>query len=367
MKIHWYCPPDINSGMPWSDEWLERNGLGGAETEVVLLSREMSKQGHDVTVYVTNPFKEGKNEYGVTWLTQTRFDPYEDRDVFILHRSWMGTKGMFAKLKAKVKIYFSCDQYTSGGTSSREQEIYPFMDCMFFISPYHHHYSNLHAGTNKLKANQYFITDLGIVKQDYAGDYEKDPYGLIFCSVPLRGLDYMLPIMNRVWTRIPEATLTITADYRLWGTPNPGNEQHREMFRGNPRVRFLGRIPRRELVEEQKKAQIMAYSCIYDENFCIAAAECMAAGVVPVTSKLGALETTIKDQETGILISGLPSMIEYQDTMANEIVNLLTNRERLEALRKAGKKLSDKYDVSVIVKKWIDKFEEIGRSKNDTR
>ena len=38
-----------------------------------------------------------------------------------------------------------------------------------------------------------------------------------------------------------------------------------------------------ELVRWQRQAKVMAYPCTFPEGFCVSAAECMAAGAVPVT------------------------------------------------------------------------------------
>ena len=71
-----------------------------------------------------------------------------------------------------------------------------------------------------------------------------------------------------------------------------------------PGVRFLGKVPRHELVELQKSSKILVYPCTYHEGFCIAAMECIAAGAVPVSTEDFALRTTIG--RSGFLINGRP-------------------------------------------------------------
>jgi glycosyltransferase involved in cell wall biosynthesis len=57
-------------------------------------------------------------------------------------------------------------------------------------------------------------------------------------------------------------------------------------------VTMRGAIRRSELVQEQLKAQLLTYPCNYEELFAIAVAEAECAGVLPITTKVGALPTT---------------------------------------------------------------------------
>jgi glycosyltransferase involved in cell wall biosynthesis len=84
----------------------------------------------------------------------------------------------------------------------------------------------------------------------------------------------------------------ITSDYRLWGAESARNERHRARWVARDDFSFLGAINRKHLVEEQMKAQIMAYPCNYDELFCISVAEAQVAGIYAVTTNKGALPTT---------------------------------------------------------------------------
>jgi len=57
-------------------------------------------------------------------------------------------------------------------------------------------------------------------------------------------------------------------------------------------VRFVGAVPRKELIKYQLQSEVQVYPCTYDELFCYAVAECQVAGVLPITTQTGALETT---------------------------------------------------------------------------
>jgi glycosyltransferase involved in cell wall biosynthesis len=151
--------------------------------------------------------------------------------------------------------------------------------------------------------------DLGVRLDDYNQEIEKIPGRCIFCSVPDRGLEILRMMWPKIKRDAPHASLVITADYRLWGAPGPRNHQHRMSWLHQEDVVFLGAIPRRELVREQLAAQVHSFPCTYEELFCISAAECQVAGALPVTSNIGALETTNKYAA----ISGNPFQSSWQE------------------------------------------------------
>ncbi len=72
---------------------------------------------------------------------------------------------------------------------------------------------------------------------------------------------------------------------------------------------------------EQLRARVLAYPCTFPEGFCIAAAECMAAGAVPVTTNAFALTTTVG--RAGVLIDGRPRSWFYRRRFVNAAVALL--------------------------------------------
>ena len=96
-------------------------------------------------------------------------------------------------------------------------------------------------------------------------------------------------------------------------------------FEGQPGVKYLGHVDRSTLIAEQLRARVMAYSCTFAEGFCIAAAECMAAGAVPVTTNAFALTSTVAD--AGILVDGRPRSWFYRRKFVKAAIRLLTDDE----------------------------------------
>src|SRR5204862_4837880 len=149
-----------------------------------------------------------------------------------------------------------------------------------------------------------------------------------------RGLYYLKDLFPAIRRRVPNATLVITSDFTLWGRA-AARDAFVRFFEGQAGVEYLGHVDRPRLVAQQRRARVLAYPCIFEEGFCIAAAECMAAGTVPVTTDAFALTTTVGD--AGILIGGRPRSWFYRRRFINAVTALLSDdkqwRERSRACR----------------------------------
>ena len=69
------------------------------------------------------------------------------------------------------------------------------------------------------------------------------------------------------------------------------------------KVAFRGFVPRPELVDLYHNADVFAFAPIWDEGFGIPPVEAMAAGVPVVATRSGAIPETVKDKQTGFLVS----------------------------------------------------------------
>ena len=88
------------------------------------------------------------------------------------------------------------------------------------------------------------VIDLPVRVQDYDGcNVEKVKNRLIFSSVPARGLDNF-GVFTRLFSgRVPDVSLVITSDYRLWGV-GASNEHFRVKWLTRTNVEFFGALTR---------------------------------------------------------------------------------------------------------------------------
>jgi len=330
-------PPDIDG-----------RGVGGAELAMMTLMQVLAKRGHKVRVHNHNDPRAHPEWDGVQYLSLQAYNDRTPRDVLIIFRS---PNARFHRGQMPLetrKIWWSTDQFTVGDFAKFSEEV----DYVVTISPFH---TNYHFQRYAIPLDKMGHIDLGVRTWEYDDDVGKIPGRLIFCSIPDRGL----PILHAAWPLIkrdaPHASLVITSDYTLWGS-GPGNQKHRLDWAGAEGVTFRGKVPRSELVVLQRQAEIMSYPSLYEELFCISAAECQVSGALPVTTDMGALTTT---NEFGIIIPGNPKTPSWVNNFADRIVNLLTNEHEYLLNRQASMILGAKrrFDWDVIAERWEELFE----------
>ena len=328
-------PPDIDS-----------RGVGGAEMAMMKLMQTFAERGHQVSVY-NDPRPPGTYS-GVEYRTRGNFNPRAPRDVLVVFRS--PNPLLIGALASKLKVWWSTDQYTVGSFKALSE----LVDYCVTISPYHTAY---HQRTYEIPAERIGHIDLGVRLADYERDVRKIENRLIYCSVPDRGLAILHAAWPLIKREVPNASLTITSDYTLWGV-GANDVHHRLNWAGMSGVEYLGKVNRGDLVRLQLEAEILAYPCTYEELFCLSAAECQVAGCFPVTTGAGALPTT---NSHGLCVTGdLTNPSALQNNFVDRITSLLRGErgyleERRRIMMVAARM---RFDWNVIAERWETLFEE---------
>lgn len=337
LKLHIIVNDGSPLGVTLSDLHGEngRLGIGGAETALLTMCEAWAKRGDEVVLY-NDPLH--PNDV----FEQRPLDAFqegESRDALIIFRS--PNQRIFRAVGKRV--WWSCDQQTIGDFAAFSKMV----NAIVTISPFHSQYF---LDTYGIKNST--PIDLPVRTWEYEQEIQRVNNQLIFCSVPDRGLHQLADVWDRITAEVPDASLVITSDYRLWGLPYANNEQFMVKFVRKNNVRFLGAVRRSELVQYQLQSDIHAYPNVYDELFCIACAECQVAGAYPVTSDVGALKTT----SMGHVILGSPHLTVWQDKFVSTIVYLLNHRDELELHRwRVQEKARKRFDINNILQQWDEK------------
>ena len=252
-------------------------GVGGAELGILTLCDLWRKLGHEVVLY-NNPRLPTGSDF--EQLAISSFNPGEDRDILIVFRT---PYPKISLCKGK-KIWLSTDQYTSRPFHGYNA----LVDNVVCISDFHAKYF----------LDTYGIKDTNIIPLPLrVSDFspirtKKVPNRFIFTSVPDRGLANLWRLWGKILQEIPDASLVITSDYRLWGASSSLDSQHRIKWTFHDNVIYHGALHRMGMIDELLKAQVMLYPCNYDELQCLAVGEAQLAWVYPITTFKGALATT---------------------------------------------------------------------------
>lgn len=313
-------------------------GVGGAELAILTLCEGWRERGYDVTFY-NNPREGGVGPFKQKTLDE--FDPNEDRDFLIVFRS---PNHRIANAKGK-KIWFSCDQYTVGDFKAFSKSV----DQIVVISPFHADYfKNMYGIENTT------VIDLPVRTQDYRLPIEKDSKKCIYTSIPDRGVMQLHAAWPLIHKEVPEASLVITSDWRLWNPDIDKSviEPWRLHFARQPNVSYIGAVKRNELIEHQMSADLLLYPCTYDELFCIAVAEAQVAGAVPITSQFGAVNTT---NQFGVQIFGNPTEYKFIDAFVKIAVTYLQDPCLKDIQADMQEKARERFSLGRILDEWEER------------
>ena len=341
MNLDILCHDGSPLGVSLRSLWGEDQiGCGGSEYALLTLCEEWAKAGYVIRLY-NDP--RDPNGSPFEQLPLDAFEPNGKRDVLITFRS-PNDKSIVSN---GLKVWLSCDQYTQGDY----RKFAPFMDKIVCISKFHKNYFDTTYGIKNAT-----VIDLPIRVHDLDGiDVEKRSNRLIFTSVPDRGLQYLRQAWDRIKKEVLDASLVITSDYRLWGLQEPKNEKFRQQWIGQKDVAFVGAIKREQLIREQLAADIFAFPCSYEELFCISLGEAQCCGAYPVTSGVGALETT----NLGTIIAGNPAEPRdgFVKKFSSEIIEILKDKDALkEKQEKVQREAIERFHPDNILEQWNDKI-----------
>lgn len=313
-------------------------GCGGSEYALLTLCEEWSKQ-HEVVLY------NSPREFGVSPFEQRNisdFDPHEKRDVLINFRS---PNPKTIVTDNCLKVWFTCDQFSVGDYAA----FAPNVDKIVCISPRHKQYFEQTYGIKNA-----IVIDLPIRTQDFdeiSVNVKKVKNRIIFTSVPARGLDNLWRIYPQIQREIPDVSLVITSDYRLWGV-GASNEHFRVRWLTRTNTEYFGAMPRARYIEELLKSQITLYPSNYDELFCVSIAESQYAGSYPITSATGALPTT----NMGTVLNADANDPHSDRSFIDATVGLLNNIEEMEYNQLTVHQLAKKrFSPDIILKQWQEK------------
>ena len=311
-------------------------GVGGAELAILTLCEGWAKAGHDVRFY-NSPRMPSDSEFAQ--LPVDSFNPAEDRDVLIVFRS-PNPKAIGAKGK---KIWFSTDQYTIDSFAA----FAPQVDKIVTISGFHQNYFS-----HTYNINNAITIDLPVRVEEYKQDIKKESARCLFSSVPDRGLMPLIEMWPEILVRVSTATLVVTSDYRLWGCGSALNEQYVARLIGMPNVQMVGAVNRERLVQEQLKAQVLLYPCLYDELFCISVAEAQVAGAWPITTSRGAIETT----NMGTQIPGDVNDPQWREKFIRTFTEIINSPDLAQKQQEIRAKAMERFSVDRIMKEWETKI-----------
>lgn len=284
-----FCSADYEV---WGPKSIE-TGIGGSETAVIQMSKELDRQGFEVTVYAYVNAKTVGVHDNVRWNHYVAYNPKKDHHDVMLW--WRDPRGpMQYGMNANVSIVWAHDVLQENAWLYDAELLY---DRVFVLSDYHR---DLYR--KRLPDELLYVTRNGTDPALWAtpvnSEYRK---GMVYSSCPSRGLLHILREWSFIKDEVPDATLDIyygwNKAFELAMAHHPEAQRlytEIEKLRRAPGITWHGRVGKQELAIAYAKAKVWAYPCDFPEISCITAMEAQIHGAMPVIRNHAALSETVK-------------------------------------------------------------------------
>ncbi|MCB0706623.1 MAG: glycosyltransferase [Saprospiraceae bacterium] len=275
-------------GLPFTDNTLDQQALGGAETAFIYIGRELAKLGHQVTAFCVCTQPGSFN--GVHYQHIDTFESWRKSsscDLFICSRFYQ----VFAqKINAKVKVLWLHDHLVEANVPELSP-VLPQIDYLYCVSNYHKEYIGKLIPAHK---NKIHVTHNGVdhalidsIRQVNKGKRHK----MMYISRPERGIHEALNIFQKLNDK--------SLEFLICSYPYP-NEQMgqqldpvaRQFIQQGFNLQF-GQFSKADLYQHITESKLVIYPSNTPEVFCIAAVEAQACGTVFLARELGALAETV--------------------------------------------------------------------------
>ena len=305
-----------DDGIRFDGTTLSVRPLGGVETSVILLARELARRGHEVLVH--NKCERPLHHEGVDWAPIGDGLP-ERADLYIANR---GDKLLPLMPKARRTVFWVHNPARYLLKWRYLSKLWRLRPAIIFLGAYHASTYPGWAPDGGRLVIPYGIADEFL---DAETAPAPPPPRAVFTSNPLRSLDWLLDLwVERVRPQVPDAELHLFSGAATYGVVGAAKAEEMEAVLERARVLagsgvvLRDPLPKAELIGELRGARTMLYRGDVNETFCLAVGEAQAMGVPAVVQDLGSVGERVSDDETGFVATDAPSF-------ATAAVRLLTD------------------------------------------
>lgn len=275
----------------------EREPLGGTESCLCYLTRQLAKNGHDVTLITQLPpatpdvvLKVKHKPFNL--LKDQGFFAAEKFDAIVVANAALACAPLRA-FNPDIPIIF-WDHIPPEQPAIRalgEPEVLRAIDRIIYVSAW-----------QKTETEKFFKIDKKscLIGNGLTPTFENmfsSPQELLtakenraaYTVIPYRGLPLLLSVMEQMQT---ETKLDVFSSMRVY---QMADDEYKELYKRaaeNPLATYHGSVSQTELAQRLRAAAFFTYPCILAETFCISVIEALAAGMKVIATDIGAIKTT---------------------------------------------------------------------------
>ena len=308
-------------GLHYDGTTLEKRGIGGSESSIISISKELVKLGFEVTIFNdcqnedTNPgIYDGvvyqpigskvKETFDIVISQRTviPFTPIDQYDIVKQPPPRDYDPQWFTQFQSKdiLKILWMQDTFIWGDLLLEPLVVNGHIDEIFNLSDWHISYTtNCNHGSKRIfevLKDKIFHTRNGVNRWIEEVDIsKKDPHHFVYNASITKG---MIPLVKNIWPRlkqqVPEARLTIIGGYYDFkdNDKSPYKDQWLDLYqsaKNDPSITFTGIIPQPKIAEIVANASYMIYPGAYPETSGISTIESLNYNTPILGTRFGAM------------------------------------------------------------------------------
>jgi len=322
MKISLY---DNNEKLAYNPNTLKNVGVGGTQTTIVELARELASRGHEVVVYIKCNFPDIYDD--IKYMQYFDYKP-SNEDALI------GFESLPKQYDAKKVFNWSTR------VAIKEVLKHPNVDNLIVSSEWHRDRYASELPQELVKKT--VVIEPG-VREYFFEDVKKWDLSISYTGHPVKGgMKSLIEFARRLKPKMRFAQIHVHGGGGLWGWDN---NQYRSLYDDLIRNKILyhGQAGKKRMVKQLGGSQIFLYpvSNIIQETFCLAVLEAMASGCVVIASDNGNIKQLVGD--TGYIISGDINDYKWPLTAVELVMELFNNHELLKELGKDARERAKEY------------------------
>ena len=312
-------------GLPYDGNTPNLRGLGGSESAVIYMSRNLVKLGFQVTVFCECGHEDthvGVHD-GVVYkhVSELAHDSMQ-YDVIVSSRSvecfvpehddrgWCKHPwSMYKNLQQSKahKVLWLHDTFCHGDHVVESLTVQNLIHELFVLSDWHMAYVlNCDHGNRRnyeVLKRKTWVTRNGVnIHIPYVDVATKDPWQFVYNASVSKG---MQPLLELIWPRIhaqhPQAKLKVIGGYYKFRSDQEPDQQEQTWHRlraahdHKQNVEFTGIITQQQIAQILAESSVMLYPNAFPETFGISALESLCYNTPLITNRFGALEEIAVD------------------------------------------------------------------------
>ena len=342
----------VTAGLEFDGNTLTEKSLGGSESAMIYMARELAKLGN--TVYVYCPCKESIIIDGVCYAELAQFMQGQNlrMDVLIMSRHVQLTPNIDI---SNMTVFWMHDVFTEAYASNVHM-----MDKTFLMSNYQ---KSLWVDKNK-----HYSDVINVTKNGYDADlvsaithipFEQKKNNYIYASRPERGLVYLI---DNIWPEVlklnPDAVLHVTTYENKIAESSPIGKFYtaiNKLVSETKNVIQHTSLLKKEYYELLSNCAYMLYPTDFPEISCINAIEAQALGCVVISTDKYALSETVK---SNTLVTEEYGTDEYNAAFLKTVESMMSEPVWEKESTDAYNAVKNAYSWATIAGEWNTYFNE---------